>query len=213
LQRSGHAERLLRGGIDTVPPVHVLLAIGACGSALLGLALGASSGNAWMAVYAAIKVPLLLIATSILCVPSFYVLNAVLGLRDDFAAAMRGLLAAQATLGLALGALAPLLVFCSLSIFNPYLLTLLDAVLFAAATWGAQQVLARHYQPLVQRNPRHRIALTTWLVLYAFAGMQAAWVLRPFRGTEGFAVQFLRTEALEQNAYLVLIDHVLRLFR
>lgn len=207
------AERLLRGGIDVVPATRVLIAIGACGSALLGLALGASSGSTWLAVFAGIKVPLLLVATSLLCLPSFYVLNAVLGLRDDFAAAMRGLLAAQATLGLTLGALAPLVVFCSLSVFNPYLLTLLDAILFAIATWAAQQVLARHYQPLLQRNPRHRIALACWLILYAFAGMQAAWVLRPFRGTAGFAVQFLRPEALEQNAYLVLIDHVLRLFR
>jgi len=196
-----------------VPSARALVAIGACGSALVGLALGASSGSAAMAVFAAIKVPLLLVVTSLLCLPSFYVLNAVLGLRDDFAAAMRGLLAAQATLGLTLGALAPLVVFCSISVPNPYLLTLLDAILFAVATWAAQQVLARHYHPLVQRNPRHRIALASWLVLYAFAGMQAAWVLRPFRGTEGFAVQFLRPEALEQNAYLVLIDHVMRLFR
>lgn len=206
-------ERLLRGEIEVVPSARALVAIGTLGSAALGLALGASSGSAWMAVFAAIKVPLLLVATSILCLPSFYVLNAVLGLRDDFGAAIRGLMAAQATLGLTLGALAPLVVFCSLSVFNPYLLTLLDAVLFAIATWAAQQVLTRHYQPLVRRNPKHRIALGSWLVLYAFAGMQAAWVLRPFRGTEGFAVQFLRPEALEQNAYLVLIDHVLRLFR
>ena len=74
-------------------------------------------------------------------------------------------------------------------------------------------MLARHYAPLIERAPRHRVALRGWLVLYAFTGVQLAWVLRPFRGTEGFPVQFLRPEAFEQNAYLVLLDHVLRLGR
>ena len=74
-------------------------------------------------------------------------------------------------------------------------------------------MLARHYRPLIARDPRHRSVLLGWLVLYAFAGVQAAWVLRPFRGTEGFAVQFLRPEAFEQNAYLVLLDHFARLMR
>ena len=50
-------------------------------------------------------------------------------------------------------------------------------------------------------------------MLYAFAGVQAAWVLRPFRGTEGFAAQFLRSEAFEQDAYVALVQRVLRLVR
>ena len=166
-----------------------------------------------MAVFAAIKVPLLLAATTGLCLPSFYVLNAVLGLREDLDKALRGMLAAQATLGLALGALAPLFVIGPLTFDNPYAVTLLDALLFAAATFAGQQVLARHYRPLVARNALHRRALRAWLVLYAFAGVQAAWVMRPFRGTEGFGVEFLRAEAFEQNAYVVLFEHLVRMWR
>ena len=124
------AERLLRGDLDAVPPARALLWIGISGSAVTGLALGGASGNVWMSVFAAIKVPLLLFATALLCLPSFYVVNALLGLRDDFAFALRGLIAAQATLGLALGSLAPLTVFCAVSVFDPYLLTLLDAAIF-----------------------------------------------------------------------------------
>jgi hypothetical protein len=207
------AERLLRGGITTTPSLRTCLALAAAGSALMGLALGSSSGEPWLAVFAAIKVPLLIFATALVCLPSFYVLNAVLGLRDDFAAACRGLVAAVGTLGLALGALAPVSVFLTLSVLDPYALTLCDAVLFGGATWAAQQVLARHYEPLVARDRRHRLALRCWLLLFAFTGVQLAWVLRPFRGTPGFAVQFLRPEAFEQNAYLVLIDHVVRAVR
>jgi hypothetical protein len=207
------AERLLRGDAAATPSPAHCLAIGIGGSALAGLALGASSGNAALAVYAAIKVPLLLALTTALCLPSLYVVYTVFDLRDGWEAACRGLLAAQAMLGLALGALAPVLVWTSLSVLDPYALTLLDALTFALATWGAQQVLRRHFAALVARDRRHAYARRGWLVLYAFAGVQCAWVLRPFRGTEGFAVQFLRPEALEQNAYVVMLEHLARLFR
>jgi len=207
------AERLLRGDTGMTPSRRECLVIGMAGSAAIGLALGASSGELALAVFAAVKVPLLLALSTVLCLPSFFVVNSVLGLRDDFAAACRGLLAAQATLGLALGALAPAVVWMSLTVFDPYALTLLDAAVFALATWAAQQVLRRHYTPLLARNDRHRLALRGWLVLYAFAGIQMAWVLRPFRGTVGFPVQFLRPEAFEQNAYVVMLEHLGRLLR
>jgi|RhiMethySRZTD1v2_1073278.scaffolds.fasta_scaffold01970_22 hypothetical protein len=206
-------ERLLRGEAADAPGRRDCVVLGVAGSALLGAALGGSSGQPWLGVFAAIKVPLLLLCSTALCVPSFFVINTLLGLREDFSAACRALLAAQATLGLALGALAPVTVFLTLSVGDPYLLTLFDAVLFAAATWAGHQVLSRHYRPLLQRDARHRYALRAWIVLYAFAGMQLAWVLRPFRGTEGLPVQFLRPEAFEQNAYLVLIEHALRLWQ
>lgn len=207
------AERLLRGDTDVTPTRRECLVLGIGGSATVGLALGGSSGEVALAIFAAIKVPLLLALATALCLPSFFVVNTVLGLRDDFGAACRGLLAAQATLGLALGALAPAVVWMSLTVFDPYVLTLLDALVFAVATWAAQQVLRRHYRPLIARDARHRLALRGWLVLYGFAGVQMAWILRPFRGTEGFPVQFLRPEAFEQNAYVVLFEHAARFFR
>jgi len=207
------AERLLRGDLPGTPDARSCLAVGAIGSALFGLVLGASSAEPWLAVFAAVKLPLLLVATSLLCLPSFWVIHAVLGLRDDFAAAMRGLLSAQAVLGLTLGALAPFAVLSPLTVADPYALTLFDAVLLGVASLAAQQVLARHYRPLIARDPRHRRTLASWLVLYAFAGVQLAWVMRPFRGTPGYAVQFLRPEAFAQNAYVVLFEHLGRLFR
>lgn len=205
--------QLLRSGPGTAPPTRTCLVLGMAGAALMGTALGGSSGEPWLGVFAAVKVPLLLALCALLCLPSWYVVNSVLGLRDDLGAALRALLAAQGVLGVTLGALAPLAVFAALSLGNPYLLTLCDALLFAVATLAAQLTLRRHFEPLVARNPRHRVAVRAWLVLYAFTGIQLGWVLRPFRGTEGFAVQFLRPEAFEQNAYVVLLEHFLRLAR
>lgn len=207
------AQQLLRADPDVLPRLSTCALLGAGGAAAAGYALGAASGAPAMALYAAIKVPLLLVAATLLCLPSLYVFNAVLGLRDDLPRALRAIVAAEAALGLTLGAFAPLLVLVTLSVADPYLVTLLDGVLFAGATGAAQIVLSRHYAPLVARDPRHRVALRAWGVLFVFAGVQMAWVLRPFRGTVGFPVEFLRAEAFEQNAYVVVLEHFVKLLR
>jgi hypothetical protein len=206
-------ERLLREDAGAAPTALICIAVATVGSALFGLALGASSGHPMLALFALLKLPLLLACTTSLCLPPFYVVHCVLGLRDDFGAALRGMLAAQATFGIALAALAPMVPFLTLSLADPYALTLLDGVLCALGTAAAHHVLGRHYRPLIARDARHRLTLRGWLVLYGFAGIQVAWVLRPFRGSDGFAVEFLRTEAFEQNAWLVLIEHAVRLWR
>ena len=58
--------------------------------------MGAFGGRAWQAAYSAVKVPLLLLATLGLSLPSFFVLNTLLGVRADFAAALRAIVASQA---------------------------------------------------------------------------------------------------------------------
>src|SRR5439155_21188079 len=128
--------------------------------------LGASSGSALLALYSAIKVPLLLLAASLVTLPNFYVLHAVLGLAPDFRAACQGLWAAQAALAIALGAFAPLVAMVFLSTADGYLLTLCDGGLFAAAVACGQVVLRRHYAPLLRRDRRHRATVSSWALLY-----------------------------------------------
>jgi len=52
----------------------------------------------------------------------------------------------------------------------------------------------------VAANPRHRVLLRLWLVIYAFVGIQMAWVLRPFIGSPNTATGFFRQDAWG-NAY------------
>ena len=53
-------------------------------------------------------VPLLLLATLALSLPSYFVLSTLLGLRGDFAVALRAVIASQAALAVILAVLAPL---------------------------------------------------------------------------------------------------------
>lgn len=205
----GAAERILAA--ERVPVSWCAAAV-ALGGALHGAALGATSGAWAMALFSALKVPLLLAISSGVTLPSFFVLHCALGLRGDFARACHGLFAAQATTALVLGATAPLVTFADASIADPYLLTVADGALFLLGVLAGQVVLRRCYRPLLARDPRHRITLLSWAVLYAFFAVQLAWVLRPFLGTEGYPVEFLRDNAFEQNAYVVLLEHVARVF-
>ena len=46
----------------------------------------------WQVVYSAVKVPFLLLATFVISLPSFFVINTLLGLRGDFPHVLRALI-------------------------------------------------------------------------------------------------------------------------
>jgi hypothetical protein len=71
------------------------------------------------------------------------------------------------------------------------------------ASFAGQHLLRGFYRPLIARNWRHRRMLWTWLALYVFVGIQMAWTLRPFLGALSAPVQFFRTGADWENAYVV----------
>jgi hypothetical protein len=162
-------------------------------------------------LFSAAKLPLLLCGTFLLCVPSFFVLNTLAGLRSDFAQALQALLAAQAGTTIVLCSFAPFTVVWYVSFADYHAAILFNALVFGISTVAAQIVLRRLYQPLIARSRKHALLLRIWLVLYAFVGMQLAWVLRPFVGQPNTAVQFLRPDAWG-NAYLEILHHLSSLF-
>ena len=90
------------GPIDPDAGSFVLAALIVCFGMFYGGVMGTYGGIAgpriWQVVYSAVKVPFLFIATFALSLPSFFVVNTLLGLRDDFARVVRALMATQAGL-------------------------------------------------------------------------------------------------------------------
>jgi hypothetical protein len=187
--------------------VLMIIAFGAAYGAAMGTFL-LDRPERWLQVlYSASKVPLLLLSTTTLCLPAFYAINTVLGLREDLRVALQAILAGQAALGVALAALAPLTHFwywCDQSYRSALLF---NAAMFTLATIGGQIVIQRYYGELIRRNARHRYGLACWLGLYAFVGIQMGWVLRPFVGDPHAPTRFFRPEPFS-NAYVV-IFHLL----
>ena len=171
------------------------------GGALYGLVMGALGGRILGGVYSASKVPVLVLGATALCLPSFFVVNAVLGLRADFRAALRGILAAQGTVAVCLGGLAPVLLLFYVSRVSYPVALLLNGGLFAVASFAGQCTLRRHYAVLIERNGRHRIALTAWFALYVFVSIKLGWMLRPFIGDPSLPLEYLRAEQWMENPY------------
>lgn len=175
---------------------------------MYGLTLGAYGGitpDRWeQMAYSAVKVPALLLLTFALGLPSFFVVHALLGLAGDFPEAVRALLRTQAALTVVLASLAPVTAVWYASVPAGEAgyegAKLFNAGMFGVASLAGQAVLRRAYRPLIERDARHRWLLGLWLGIYAFVGVQMAWLLRPFIGDPDLPTRFFRPDAWG-NAY------------
>ncbi len=212
LRRFRQADELLRGHLVAGERARTGGGLGSlvgfvvlCGL-LYGAAMGCfgllEGGGIRQLAYSALKVPLLLLVTFTLSVPSFFVLNTLLGLRADFPRALRSVAAAQAALTIVLVSLSPITLFWYACSADYQMAILFNAAMFGLASLGAQLTLRRGYRPLIEVNPRHRRLLQAWLLVYAFIGVQMGWVLRPFIGDPGQPTRFFRGGDWE-NAYVV----------
>lgn len=205
-----HADQLLRGTGAFAPaaaprawwliPLLVLVFAPMYG-AVMGAYAFDSPERALQILFSAVKLPLLLLVSTLVCLPAFYVLSAILGLRDDIADSLRAILAGQGAMSIALAALCPITAFFYASSINYPAAKLVNGGMFALATLAAQFVVRRHYRPLVARNRNHTIMLIAWGTLYVFVGVQMGWTLRPFIGQPGMATTFFREGAFT-NAYV-----------
>lgn len=179
--------------------------------AVMGTFSGLIGDRMWQIVYSAVKVPILFLVTFGISLPSFFMMNTLFGLRADFSQAVRALLATQAALAVILAAFSPFTALWYASSGDYSSATAFNGLLFAIATASAHGLLRHYYRPLLERNHRHRWLLRTWLVTYAFVGIQMAWVLRPFIGDPLKPVQFFRDEAWG-NAYVIVAKLIWGLF-
>ena len=184
-----------------IAPIVALISAGMVYGAAMGSFDVITRLNALQMLYSAVKVPLLLGVTFVLSLPLFFVLNTLLGTRDDFAQVLRSLIVTQAVLTIILASFAPLTLFWYLSWGRYDTAVLFNVVMFGGASLASQVVLKRCYTPLIAANPIHRNLVRVWLVIYAFVGIQMGWVLRPFIGTPGLPVRFLSDETWG-NAYV-----------
>jgi hypothetical protein len=162
--------------------------------------------------YAAIKVPMLILVTTLICLPGYFVLSTVIGLRSDFRAALAAIAAGQAAVTLALCSLAPVTRFVYFSGIGHAEALVLSAAMFALSTCVGYAVMLRRYRPLLQKSRRHRAMLAAWISMYVFVGIQMGWMLRPFVGTPGMPVAFVRQEPLS-NAYVAVSRIILQSVR
>ena len=177
------------------PLVAVVVALtGGTYGAIMASFGGFSGDRGWMILFGAIKVPLLFSATLLLAIPSFYLLNVLLGVAGEFRRVWRALVDYQISVALQLAALAPVTLLVNLVESDYRVAQAWSTLLFAVASWNGRLGLLRAYSELERRNMAHRLLRRVWFVLYAFIGIQMAWDLRPFVGNPELAVTFFRDD-------------------
>jgi len=179
------------------------------GSGLYGFTVGL-----WRAplqsLYTAIKFPLLIFLTCAGNALLNGLLAQLLGSGLSFRQTSVAILMSFALTGLILGALSPVSLFV---LYNTpalgskvtvlgHSITLLTHVSFiACAGLIANRRLYRLLEKISGSRRTARTVLLSWLGGNFLLGSQLAWILRPFIGSPGLAIEFLRDDPLRGNFY------------
>jgi hypothetical protein len=165
-----------RGATEIARAALVAIVLGA---ALFGGVVGSWRGG-WQVAFAALKLPIVSIATLAIAAPAFFVLTQVFGRPWPLRAVISLMLAAGARLSLVLLAATPVL-WLMVNLGASYPLVKLIAALF----YGLAGIAALSLLLVGVGAERGRWAIVgTFVCVFMLAGGQVAWVLRPYIGRE-----------------------------
>jgi len=198
------------------------LAVIVAGAGLYGAAVG------WwrdplQALYTAIKFPLIILLTASGNALLNGMLAPLLGLNIPFRQSFLAILMSFTIAAAILGSFAPIVAFLvwnsppmsanAWDSAGPYAFILLTFVLVIAfAGIAANFRLLQLLQRLGGRTDIAARVLFVWLAGNLFFGTQLSWILRPFIGSPGLPVQFLRADAFKGNFYETIFHTAVQLF-
>jgi hypothetical protein len=175
--------------------------------ALYGAIIGSFSGG-WQIAASAIKLPALYLITLLICLPTLYFFEVILGSNRSFGQYLTLLLASMSMISVMLFGFAPITLFFRLSINEYQFFKLLNVAIFALTgiigiNFFYRGMLFLNSQD--SKKPNQNTSLVkAWLFLYGFVGSQMGWTLRPFFGDHNQPFQLFRK--LESNFYLHILE-------
>lgn len=149
-----------------------------------GLVMGLATGSAVRIVSNPIKLPLVLLFTLCLCLPTLYIFSSYLGSRRRFLSTSALAFTGVAIMGVILAAFAPITWFLTFTAPHAYPLHVLVnvAVLGLAGSMGVAFLM--HGTRRVHRDSPHLqqqiIFLWCWIALFGLVGAEMGYLLRPF---------------------------------
>jgi hypothetical protein len=157
--------------------------------ALYGAVMG-TSHSPFQAISSMLKLPVLFLATLMICTPSLHFFNVFFGSRQTLLQTVSAILTGFTTTSVLLVSFAPITLFFSMSSGNYAFFKLLNVFFFAVSAALGLVFMRQGLQVVSETdNPdgyrTRRIIFALWIVLYAFVGSQMAWTLSPFIGDPG----------------------------
>lgn len=174
------------------------------------------------ALFAGIKLPLIMLLTAVGNGLLNSMLAPLLGLHLPFRQSFLAIVTSFAIAAAIMGAMSPLTAFV---IWNSppliaghnngtthaaVLLLLVATIAFAGV--AANLRLWQLLRELAGKNAAAWRILLAWLTGNLFLGSQLSWILRPFIGSPGLPVAFLRPDAFHGNFYEAVFHSAVRLF-
>ena len=155
-----------------------------------------------------IKLFLLFGLALLICFPSFYIVQLILGSKIRIGHMLTIILSGFVFISAIMLAFAPIVVFFQLTGDNYAFLQLLHVAVFVfAGIFGMRLVAEALKHACDQANVYPRIGVTIfriWMVIFAFVGIQLAWNMRPFLGSPSLAFELFRNET-QGNFYSTLL--------
>src|SRR5512135_2910090 len=150
---------------------------------LYGAVMG-STHSLWQALSSAFKLPLLFMATLIICAPTLYFFNLIFGSRQSLSQNIAVMLTAITVTSVVLLSFAPIVLFFLLTSSNYQFFKLLNVGVFTIAGIIGVLFLALGMRAVSAGGSggagARMMVVRLWIIVYAFVGSQVAWTLRPF---------------------------------
>ena len=177
---------------------------------LYGVVMG--SYNSWQqALISGVKLWMLLMITLLICLPSFYIVQLVLGSKVTLRQILIIILSGFVLTTTIMLAFAPIVLFFQLSGDNYAFLQLIHVFVFIFSGFFGMRVAAEALKNAFEEKKLYpkigSSIFRIWVIIFAFVGLQLSWNLRPFVGTKDMPFQLFRTEA-RGNVYSTLLRSV-----
>ncbi len=178
-------------------------------SAIYGATMGIY-GSGLQILYSAMKVPMLLLVSLYVSVPSYYVLYSLLGGKRTLGQTVMLLLLGFTVMSTVLIALVPVNLFFILTSPRSHgthdFMALLNIAIFALGGFFALTYFVKGAETLYRGSSENwKPAFILGSIILMFVGTQLAWVLRPF-----FNYYALFIRPIEGNFYTAVVDLLMR---
>lgn len=162
---------------------------------LYGAVMG-STHSLWQALSSALKLPVLFLATLVVCSPTLYFFNVLFGSNQSLTQNFCLILTAITVTAVLLLSFAPIVLFFLLTTSHYQFFKLLNVGVFAISGSIGVTFLSQGMRVVSaggkEGERARRNVMRFWVVVYAFVGSQMAWTLRPFIGAPSMQFELFR---------------------
>jgi len=185
----------IREGVELGRKMRAMLISSVAFFALYGAVMG-STHSLWQTLSSAVKLPLLFLATLVVCSPTLYFFNLIFGSNQSLTQNFTLILTAITVTAVLLLSFAPIVLFFLLTTSQYQFFKLLNVGVFTIAGLVGVAFLSQGMRVVSTGGKEgikaKRNVVRLWILIYAFVGSQMAWTLRPFIGAPSMQFELFR---------------------